>query len=95
MHRGCLQKTSSFCAEGFKSQQGQFKIYPLSFYRQQVTGMLGRCNVIPEIQSQEQCEAAFCHSWQQQAGFCQKPHEEKTVTADPHAAVEVDKNFSR
>lgn len=34
MNGGGSQKTSSFDAKGFKSQQGQFKIDPLSFYRQ-------------------------------------------------------------
>lgn len=33
-NRGSLQKSSSFYAKGFKSQQGQFKIDPLSFYKQ-------------------------------------------------------------
>lgn len=74
MHGGGLQKTSSSCAEGFKSQRGQFKIDPLSFYRQRVTKTLGGCNVIPAVEVRKQREAASCNRWKQQAASGWKPY---------------------
>lgn len=71
---GGLQTISSFCSKGFESQWGQFKIDPLSLYRQQVKGLLGGCNVITATQSREQREAALCHGWEQQAASCWKPY---------------------
>lgn len=74
MNGEALKKTSSFYAKGFKSQQGQFNIDPLSFYRQRVKRPLGGCNVITAAQSREQCEATFQNSWKQQAVSCWKAY---------------------